>query len=62
MFTIELNEQERGCLLELLESSQKEKIHELHHARSSDYKQLLKHRIQVLEGLAAKMLATEPAL
>lgn len=62
MFTIELNEHERECLLELLEASQKEKIHELHHVRSSEYKQLLKRRIQILEGLAAKMLATEPAL
>ena len=59
MFTIELDEHERECLLELLENSQKEKLHELHHVRSLDYKQLLKHRIHVLEGLTAKLLATE---
>lgn len=56
MRNIELNEQERECLLEVLETAQKEKLHELHHTDSSDYKRLLRHRLEILEALSAKLL------
>jgi hypothetical protein len=56
MRTIELNEQEREYLLEVLEAATKEKLHELHHADSSDYKRLLRHRLELLESLTAKLL------
>lgn len=58
MRTIELTDQEREYLLEVLENAQKEKLHELHHADSSDYKRLLRHRLEILEALAAKLLPT----
>lgn len=57
--TIQLNEQEREILTELLEQAHKEKMHELHRTYSLGYKQLLRERIATLENLTAKVAVKE---
>ena len=56
MFTLELDPSERELLIEILEASQKEKLHELHHADSSEYKRLLRHRLETIEKLASRLM------
>lgn len=59
--TLHLTEQEREFLIELMEMAHREKLHELHHADSSDYKKLLRHRVTLIESLSAKLAAVEVA-
>jgi hypothetical protein len=51
----ELSEKERLLLVDLLDAAHKEKLHELHHASTADYKQLLKEKIKLIEGLKAQL-------
>ena len=60
MLTIDLDSAERELLLEMLEAAEKEKLHELHHAHSSEYKRLLRNRLTLIERVTNK-LAHEPA-
>lgn len=57
--TIQLTEQEREILTELLKQAHKEKMHELHRTYSLGYKQLLRERITTLENLVAKVVVKE---
>lgn len=53
--TIELTHQEVEYLMELLHNAHTEKLHELHHTDTVDYKEMLKRKIELLEALAAKL-------
>jgi hypothetical protein len=57
---IELTDQERSLLLDLLEHEHKEELHELHHTATASFKSLLKDRIELLEGLTAKLAGAVP--
>jgi predicted transcriptional regulator len=52
---LEITDKERELLLELIEQEQKQLIQELNHTDSRDYKALLRGRLDVLEGLLAKV-------
>ena len=54
-----LDDKERELLLELLESAQREKLHELHHTATSSYKDLLRVRLESIERLRWKFRETE---
>jgi hypothetical protein len=49
--TIELTEPQRAILLDLLESSHKGKLHELHHTATLAYKEELRRQIELIEAL-----------
>lgn len=53
--TLELVERERAMLDALLDTAYKEKLHELHHAARSDYKQLLRQQLDTIEELRTKL-------
>ncbi len=55
MSTIDLDSAERELLIEMLEAAEKEKLHELHHAHSSEYKRLLRNRLTLIERLTSKL-------
>ncbi len=55
MLTVTLEAKERELLIEMLETAEKEKLHELHHASSSEYKRLLRTRLTLIERLADKL-------
>lgn len=52
---LEITEQERGLLLELLEAKNTAMYHELHHTDARDYKDYVRRRIELLEGLKPKV-------
>lgn len=56
--TLDLTPREQMLLIELLESAQREKLHELHHADIRDFKQYLRDRLHLIEGLRAKLAAS----
>jgi DNA-binding MarR family transcriptional regulator len=53
--TLEITEQERTLLLELIEYEQKRFIHELDHTDRRDYKALVKEKLRTLEQLLDKV-------
>ena len=52
--TVNITDQEREFLLELLETKSTALLHEIHHTDARDYKEMLKRRTELLEGLRAK--------
>ena len=56
---IELTTHEWGYLKHLLDNARKQLLHELHHARAIEFKDVLKRQIDLNESLVQKI---EPAL
>ena len=52
---LDITDQEREYLLELLETRVTAMYHELHHTDAREYRSLLKQRFEVVEGLKAKI-------
>ena len=57
--TLNLTEHERDYLCELLEAALKEKLHELHHTDSREYRALLREKVAVIEALTARIARSE---
>ena len=55
--TLDITDEERDYLLELLEARGAEMLHELHHTDTLDYKEGLRRRIGLVEGLRSKLAA-----
>ena len=53
--TFDITEQERELLHEVLEARHVELLHELHHTDARDFKEMLKRKVEVLEGLKSKV-------
>ena len=52
---LEITEEERELLNEILEDKQKRMIHELNHTDTIEFERMLKKKIEVLEGLMRKL-------
>jgi hypothetical protein len=50
-----LSEAEWGLLIELLEREQEDLPAEIHHCRVSDYREGLRHRLEVVRGLLERL-------
>lgn len=59
--TLDISEQERMLLLELLEAKNTAMYHELHHTDARDYKGYVRRKIELLEGLKARMEGAVPS-
>ena len=57
--TFDITDEEREYLLEVLEARRAELLHELHHTDTLDFKEMLKRKVETVEGLASK-LASAP--
>ena len=55
--TLELTDKERDYFITLLEATHREKLHELHHTDTNEYKALVKAEIALIEALRAKLSA-----
>ena len=55
----ELTDHERELLTELLEHAHKDKQHELFRTDSLSYKQMLREKITVIEGIVSKVAIHE---
>lgn len=52
---LDITEQEREILLEILRSGHSSLLDELHHTESYDYKQMLKQKDELLKNLTSKV-------
>lgn len=55
---IDINEQEKELLAEVLETAHKSLLNEILHTDSYDYKELLKQKFELLKELQAKVAAS----
>jgi hypothetical protein len=55
--TLEINEQERELLLEVLKTEHTSLLDELHHTESYDFKQMLKEKDELLKNLRSRIEA-----
>lgn len=55
--TLDINEQEREILLEILKAEHLSLLDELHHTESYDYKQMLKQKDDLLKNLRSRIEA-----
>jgi hypothetical protein len=53
--TLTITDPETELLLELLTTKRDAMLHELHHTDTNDFKELLKRKLDLLEGLNAKI-------
>lgn len=58
---LDISEQERELLLELLEAKNTAIYHELHHTFARDYKDYVRRKIELLEGLTSKVKGASPS-
>jgi hypothetical protein len=59
--TLDITDQERVLMLELLEAKNTAMFHELHHTDARDYRQYVSQRIKLLEGLKSKIEKASPS-
>lgn len=55
--TIDINEEERQILLDVLKAEHSSLLDELHHTESYDYKQMLKQKDELLKNLRSRIEA-----
>jgi len=53
--TFDITDEERTYLLEVLEARRAELLHELHHTDTLDFKEMLKRKVELVEGLMSKL-------
>ena len=51
----DITDEERTYLLEVLEARRAELLHELHHTDTLDFKEMLKRKVELVEGLTSKL-------
>ena len=56
----DITEEERNYLRELLEAKRTELFHELHHTDARDFKEFLRERLALVEGLSSKLAEARP--
>ena len=57
---VEITDEEREFLSELLEEKQKHMIQEINHTDTLDFERMLKKKLEVLEGLMRKIGQSSP--
>jgi hypothetical protein len=58
---LDLNPREVAVLAALLDAAHRQRLHELHHTDSRDYRERLRREVDVIEDLSAR-LAAEPVV
>lgn len=59
--TLDMTEQERVLLMELLKAQHTAMLHELHHTDAREYRDYLRQKIELLEGLKSKVEGATPS-
>jgi hypothetical protein len=52
---LDISNEERAFLSELLEAKQNSMLHEINHTDTLDFKEILKRQLQLLEGLKSRI-------
>jgi hypothetical protein len=55
--TLDITDEEREYLLEILDARREELLHELHHTDTLDYKEMLRRKAELVEALRSKLAA-----
>ena len=53
--TFDITDEEREYLLEILEARHVELLHEIHHTDARDFREMLKRKVELVEGLKSKV-------
>ena len=53
--TLDITDEEKEYLLELLDAKRSEMLHELHHTDTLDFKEMLRGRLELADGLRSKL-------
>ena len=53
--TLDITDQEKDYLLELLEANHRELLREINHTDTLDYKEMLKRKLVILESIRVKV-------
>ncbi len=59
--TLDITDEEREYLLEILDARREELLHELHHTDTLDFKEMLKRKIELVEDVGSKLAAARPS-
>ena len=59
--TLDITNEERDYLLEILEARREELLHELHHTDTLDFKEMLKRKVEMVEGLRSRLKTVPPS-
>lgn len=55
---LDITDKERDYLLEILDARREELLHELHHTDTLDFKEMLKRKVELVEGLRSRLAPT----
>jgi hypothetical protein len=53
--TLDITDEERDYLLEILDARREELLHELHHTDTLDFKEMLKRKIALVEAVRSRL-------
>ena len=56
--TLDITDEEREYLLEILDARREELLHELHHTDTLDYKEMLRRKIALVESVRSRLSNT----
>ncbi|HYY92928.1 MAG TPA: hypothetical protein VE713_00325 [Pyrinomonadaceae bacterium] len=54
--TLDITDEEREYLLEILDAKREEMLHELHHTDTLDFKEMLRRNVELVEALRSKLI------
>ena len=55
--TLDITDEEREYLLEILDARREELLHELHHTDTLDFKEMLRRKAEMVEAVRSKLVA-----
>ena len=58
--TLDITDEEREYLLEILDARREELLHELHHTDTLDFKEMLRRKVALVEAVRSKLVAAQP--
>jgi hypothetical protein len=54
--TLDITDEEREYLLEILDARREELLHELHHTDTLDFKEMLRSNVELVEAVRSKLI------
>jgi hypothetical protein len=57
--TLDITDEERDYLLEILDARREELLHELHHTDTLDFKEMLRRNVELVESVRSKLINTQ---
>jgi len=54
--TLDITDEEREYLLEILDARREELLHELHHTDTLDFKEMLRRNVELVEAVSSKLI------